>query len=67
MIILLAVSLLVGTIWAPETRNKSLDEITEERYGKEYVLEPKKNTTDNNENGASGSDLSSNYQAPNKK
>ncbi|WP_420365201.1 MFS transporter [Curtobacterium sp. L3-7] len=30
---LLAVSFLVGTIWAPETRGKSLEEIEAERYG----------------------------------
>ncbi|ROQ38658.1 inositol transporter-like SP family MFS transporter [Frondihabitans sp. PhB188] len=30
---LLAVSFLVGTIWAPDTRGKTLDEIEAERYG----------------------------------
>lgn len=33
MIGLLVVSLLIGTIWTPKTRGKSLDQITEERYG----------------------------------
>lgn len=33
MIGLLIVSLLIGSIWTPKTRGKSLDEITEERYG----------------------------------
>ncbi|MCL2732674.1 MAG: MFS transporter [Actinomycetia bacterium] len=33
---LLAVSFLVGTIWAPETRGKSLRQIEQERYG-EYL------------------------------
>lgn len=32
MVILLAVSLLIGTIWTPKTRGRSLEEITEERY-----------------------------------
>ncbi|MCD2256697.1 MFS transporter [Lactobacillus sp. CC-MHH1034] len=42
MIALLAVSLIVGTVWAPHTRGKSLDEITMERYGKAYVLDTHK-------------------------
>jgi inositol transporter-like SP family MFS transporter len=33
MIILLIVSLLVGTIWTPKTRGKTLSQITKERYG----------------------------------
>lgn len=33
MIALLVVSLLIGTIWTPKTRGKSLEEITTERYG----------------------------------
>ncbi|ECL4258971.1 MFS transporter [Listeria monocytogenes] len=33
MIGLLTVSLLIGVIWAPKTRGRSLDDITEERYG----------------------------------
>lgn len=37
MIGLLLISLVIGTIWTPQTRGKSLDEITEERYGKESV------------------------------
>lgn len=31
---LLIVSLLIGAIWTPKTRGKSLEQITEERYGK---------------------------------
>ncbi|MGO1770191.1 MAG: MFS transporter [Microbacterium sp.] len=33
LIAILAVSLLVGTIWAPRTQGKTLEEIEEERYG----------------------------------
>ncbi|MCT29252.1 MFS transporter [Listeria monocytogenes] len=33
MISLLTVSLLIGVIWAPKTRGRSLDDITKERYG----------------------------------
>lgn len=33
MICLLVVSLIIGVIWTPKTRGKSLDEITHERYG----------------------------------
>ncbi|WP_324013879.1 MFS transporter [Microbacterium sp. JZ37] len=33
LIAILAVALLVGAIWAPETRGKTLEEIEEERYG----------------------------------
>lgn len=36
MIALLAVSLIVGVIGAPNTRGKSLDQITKERYGDNY-------------------------------
>jgi inositol transporter-like SP family MFS transporter len=36
IIALLAVSFIVGTIWAPNTRGKSLREIEQERYG-EYL------------------------------
>lgn len=35
MIALLMVSLLVGTIWTPKTRGKTLEQITKERYGEE--------------------------------
>ena len=35
MMALLVVSLLIGAIWTPKTRGKSLEQITEERYGKE--------------------------------
>jgi inositol transporter-like SP family MFS transporter len=34
MIVFLVLSLLIGTIWTPKTQGKSLDQITEERYGK---------------------------------
>lgn len=33
MIGLLTVSLLIGVIWAPKTRGRSIDDITKERYG----------------------------------
>lgn len=33
MIIFLALSLLIGTIWTPKTRGKSLEQITKELYG----------------------------------
>lgn len=33
MIGLLLVSLVIGTVWTPKTRGKSLEQITEERYG----------------------------------
>ena len=33
MLALLVVSLVIGTIWAPETRGKTLEQITRERYG----------------------------------
>ena len=36
MIILLAVSLIVGIIGAPKTRGRSLEDITKERYGENY-------------------------------
>jgi len=35
MVVLLAISLVIGMIGAPETRGKSLDQITRERYGEE--------------------------------
>ena len=35
MMALLIVSLLIGAIWTPKTRGKSLEQITKERYGKE--------------------------------
>ena len=35
MMALLIVSLLIGAIWTPKTRGKSLEQITEERYGNE--------------------------------
>lgn len=34
MIGLLAIALIIGAIWAPDTQGKTLDRITEERYGK---------------------------------
>lgn len=36
MMALLIVSLLIGAIWTPKTRGKSLEQITEERYGKDF-------------------------------
>lgn len=33
MLSLLVVSLVIGTVWAPDTRGKSLEQITRERYG----------------------------------
>ncbi len=35
MMALLIVSLLIGAVWTPQTRGKSLEQITEERYGKD--------------------------------
>ncbi|MDO1604855.1 MFS transporter [Lactobacillus sp. YT155] len=34
IIIFLIISMVVGVLWTPKTRGRSLDEITEERYGK---------------------------------
>ena len=36
MIGLLLIALIVGTIWTPKTRGKTLQQITEERYGDEF-------------------------------
>lgn len=36
MIGLLLVSLIIGAIWTPQTRGKSLEQITKERYGDEF-------------------------------
>ena len=33
MLSLLIISLIIGTVFAPQTRGKSLEEITKERYG----------------------------------
>src|SRR5690606_23122913 len=35
LIAILAVSMIVGTVWAPNTQGKSLEEIEDERYGAE--------------------------------
>jgi inositol transporter-like SP family MFS transporter len=35
MIGLLLVALIIGTIWTPKTRGKSLQQITRERYGED--------------------------------
>ena len=35
MIILLVISMVIGTAWTPKTRGKTLAQITKERYGKE--------------------------------
>lgn len=32
----LLIALIVGTVWAPKTQGKSLNQITEERYGKDF-------------------------------
>ncbi len=45
MIVLLIISLIIGTIWTPQTRGKSLDEITKERYGDDLDEDEKSNTT----------------------
>lgn len=42
----LIASTLIGTIWAPKTRGKNLDQIEYERYG-EYVSNPHLNSTNN--------------------
>lgn len=44
MIGLLLISLVIGTIWTPNTRGKSLDEITDERYNQNKTIN-KKNAT----------------------
>lgn len=36
MLAFFVISLLIGTIWAPVTRGKSLEQITRERYGDDY-------------------------------
>ena len=36
LLALLLVSLIIGTVGAPDTRGKSLEEITRERYGNDY-------------------------------
>ncbi len=33
MMVLILISLVIGTIWTPQTRGKSLEQITKERYG----------------------------------
>jgi inositol transporter-like SP family MFS transporter len=40
MVVLLAIALLVGAIWSPNTRGKSLDEIETERYGQQGSSTP---------------------------
>ncbi|KAF0426526.1 MFS transporter [Pediococcus acidilactici] len=37
MIALLIVSLVIGTVWTPHTRGKSLEQISKERYGNDQV------------------------------
>ncbi|KZU12395.1 putative L-rhamnose permease RhaY [Lactiplantibacillus plantarum] len=44
MIGLLLISLIIGVIWTPQTRGKSLEQITKERYGDEFEDE-KQSTT----------------------
>jgi len=38
MVCLLIVALIIGIIWTPDTRGKTLKQITEERYGNNYEL-----------------------------
>ena len=37
MCVFLAISLVVGVIWCPRTQGRTLDEITEERYGSQVT------------------------------
>lgn len=39
MIAILIISLLVGLIWTPQTRGKSLEEITKEQYGEDFLTQ----------------------------
>ena len=39
MCIFLAISLVVGVLGCPNTQGRTLDEITEERYGKEFLVQ----------------------------
>ena len=50
MIALLVISLVIGTIWTPQTRGKSLEQITDERYGKDDSAEA--THTDTSANGS---------------
>ncbi|MCL1937539.1 MAG: MFS transporter, partial [Candidatus Azobacteroides sp.] len=36
MVGLLSIALIIGIIWTPKTRGKTLKQIAEERYGKNY-------------------------------
>lgn len=38
MVILLVIALVIGIIWTPKTRGKTLKQITEERYGNELTI-----------------------------
>ncbi|MBB1164920.1 MFS transporter [Lactobacillus rhamnosus] len=46
MIGLLLVSLVIGTIWTPKTRGKSLEEITREQYGDKFLTDDEKSKAD---------------------
>lgn len=37
MIVILIISLIIGVIWTPQTRGKSLEEITKEQYGEAFL------------------------------
>ncbi len=56
MIVLLIISLIIGTIWTPQTRGKTLDEITRERYGKQVTREKvvKNTKSPNRKSGSTG-------------
>jgi inositol transporter-like SP family MFS transporter len=46
MVGLLIVSLVIGTIWTPKTRGKSLEEITREQYGDKFLTDDEKSKAD---------------------
>ncbi|MFD1319034.1 MFS transporter [Loigolactobacillus zhaoyuanensis] len=46
MIAILIISLLVGITWTPKTRGKSLEEITKEQYGEDFLTQDQRDTLD---------------------
>lgn len=44
MIAILAISLIIGLIWTPKTRGKSLEEITKEQYGEDFLTQDQRDT-----------------------
>lgn len=46
MIGILVISLLIGIIWTPKTQGKSLEEITKEQYGEEFLTQNQRDTLD---------------------